>query len=174
MGDKFIETYTFEPKIEKHLEKYSSSTPTPTSASDVDYDNTQSGLPASNVQSAIDEVNGKVENLSSPVVPKGTLAFASLPSLASVEVGWMYNISDDFTTTSDFVISGISEKAGSNVYCVEVDVSGEPTKKWDVFAVAAPTVVDQHYNPSSANAQSGKAVAEAINANITNVLYQNF
>ena len=143
-------------------------------ANQIHYNNSNSGLASTNVQSAIDEVNGKIENLSSPVVPKGTLAFANLPSLASVEVGWMYNISDDFTTTSDFVISGISEKAGSNVYCIEVDVSGISTKKWDVFAVAAPAVVDQHYNPSSTNAQSGVAVSEAITANITNVLYQNF
>lgn len=80
----------------------------------------------------IKEVNTKVDNLPSPITPKGTVAFASLPTLSDVSVGWMYNISDDFTTDSDFVTPGIACAAGSNVYCL--DVSG--TKKWDVFAVA--------------------------------------
>ena len=97
------------------------------------------------------------------VIPKGTIAFANLPSLSSVEVGWMYNISDDFTTTSDFINSGISEKAGSNVYCANTGTSQSPVKKWDVFAVSSNVVVDQSYSSSSTNAQSGTAVAQAIN-----------
>ena len=80
----------------------------------------------------IKEVDAKVNNLPSPITPKGTVAFANLPALSGVSVGWMYNISDDFTTDSNFVTSGIACSAGSNVYCLEV--SG--TKKWDVFAVA--------------------------------------
>ena len=127
-------------------------------ASEISYDNTNSGLIATNTQGAIDELNTKVNNIPDAVVPKGTVAFANLPSLASVEVGWMYNISDDFTTTSDFVTLGVNEKAGSNVYCIEV--SG--TKKWDVFAVADSIAVDQTYNATSTNPQSGTAVAQAI------------
>ena len=101
-------------------------------ASGISYNNTTSGLTAENVQNAIDEVNVKVDNIPKAVVPKGTVAFANLPELTNVEVGWMYNINDDFTTTSNFITSGTSEKAGSNVYCIEV--SG--TKKWDVFAAS--------------------------------------
>ena len=152
--------------IKGHIYQYSSATTAwaditqAPNANEIDYDNTESGLSASNVQSAIDEVNEKVDTLPAPVIPKGTIAFASLPSLASVEVGWMYNISDDFTTTSDFVIPGISEQAGSNVYCID---TGSGVKKWDVFAAGGGTiVVDQTYDSTSTNAQSGTAVAEAI------------
>lgn len=146
------------------------------SASDVSYNNSSSGLSSGNVQGAIDEVNTKVDNIPQAVVPKGTIAFASLPSLASVEVGWMYNISDDFTTTSDFVISGISEKAGSNVYCID---TGSGVKKWDVFAAGGggSVVVDQNYDPTSTNPQSGTAVAQAIGSVVvpyTAVAYDDF
>lgn len=33
--------------------------------------------------------------------PRGTVAFADLPALADVSTGWMFNISDEFTTTDD-------------------------------------------------------------------------
>ena len=92
-----------------------------------------------------------------PLSVHGTIEFKNLPALKDVEPGWMYNISDDFKTTSDFVSVGAVEKAGSNVYCIEVD----GTKKWDVFAVF---VTDQIYDKSSTNAQSGTAVAQAAAA----------
>lgn len=72
----------------------------------------------------------------SSIVSKGTVSFTSLPSLNSVEVGWMYNISDAFTTTSDFVISDVFERAGSNVYCIN---AGSGVKKWDVFTAGNKT-----------------------------------
>ena len=97
------------------------------------------------------------------VIAKGTRAFSELPSLDEVEVGWMYNISDDFTTNENFVNAEIEEKLGSNVYCIEVEV-GEgddktTVKKWDVFTAY---ITDQSYDAESTNAQSGKAVAEAV------------
>ena len=95
-----------------------------------------------------------------PIVVRGTVAFADLPTLDKVEVGEMYNISDDFVTTDNFVNVGATEKAGSNVYCIEVtDDQGNKAKKWDVFAMF---VTDQQYNSESENAQSGVAVAQAI------------
>lgn len=103
-------------------------------ASGVTYDNTNSGLTADNVQSAIDELNSAVEQIPAGIVPKGTIAFASLPSLASVEVGWMYNISDDFTTTSDFITSGLAVKGNSCVYVVNVGTDNAPVLKWNIFA----------------------------------------
>ena len=60
------------------------------------------------------------------IIPKGTCTFATLPSLASSETGDMWNISDDFTTTSDFREgAGVPYGAGANVY-----KTGDG--KWDV------------------------------------------
>lgn len=129
---------------------------------------------ATNVSSRLSVLDTKIDSIPKAVVPKGTVAFASLPALSTVDVGWMYNISDDFTTTSDFVIPGISESAGSNVYCIEVDVSGTMTKKWDVFAAGGNVVVDQTYDATSTNPQSGTAVAQAIEQSITSVLNTSF
>jgi len=63
---------------------------------------------------------------------KGTVAFASLPTLGSSEEGNVYNISDAFTTTSDFVEgAGKSYPAGTNVVCINTTGT---TYKWDVLA----------------------------------------
>lgn len=68
------------------------------------------------------------ESFSGALRPMGTVTFANLPSVGSASAGDMYNISDEFVTTSDFVEgAGITEPAGSNVYKTE-------TGKWDVLA----------------------------------------
>ena len=125
-------------------------------ASSIPYQNATSCMTADDVQEAIDELKGSIDQIPRGIVPRGTIAFASLPSLASAEIGDMYNISDDFTTTSDFVVPGVNEKAGSNVYVADM---GSNVKKWDVFAVAPDVVVDQTYDPTSTNPQSGTAIA---------------
>lgn len=66
--------------------------------------------------------NGEGEGGESPIyVPKGSIAFASLPTtLNSTMLGWTYNISDAFTTDNRFVEgSGIDYPAGENVVVVE-------------------------------------------------------
>lgn len=62
------------------------------------------------------------------VLPKGTCAFANLPPLSDALVGDMWNISDEFTTTEDFVEgAGSVISKGSNVYITS-------DGKWDVMA----------------------------------------
>lgn len=103
---------------------------------DVSYNNTNSGLAATEVQSAIDELKTDIDNIPTPITPKGSIEFANLPSLASAGLGDMYNIEDAFTTTSDFVEgAGVDYGAGTNVYCIEVTGG---TKKWDVFGGEMP------------------------------------
>ena len=64
---------------------------------------------------------------------KGSSAFASLPTLTTATVGDVYNVSDAFNTTADFVEgAGQSYGAGTNIVCVDSDGAG--TKKWDVLA----------------------------------------
>ena len=64
---------------------------------------------------------------------KGSSVFASLPAVSAATVGDVYNVSDAFLTTADFVEgAGQSYGAGTNIVCVDSD--GEGTKKWDVLA----------------------------------------
>lgn len=64
--------------------------------------------------------------------PKGSTAFASLPTAAAGNKGWVYNVSDAFTTTAAFVEgAGHSYGAGTNVVCVD---AGSGSYKWDVLA----------------------------------------
>ncbi len=60
--------------------------------------------------------------------PKGSSA--TIPTLSSVEEGWVYDISAAFTTTADFVEgAGKTYPAGTNIVCIMVS----NTKKWDVL-----------------------------------------
>ena len=64
--------------------------------------------------------------------PKGSIAFASLPTAAAGNKGWVYNITDAFTTTAAFVEgAGHAYGAGTNVVCVD---AGSGSYKWDVLA----------------------------------------
>lgn len=81
---------------------------------------------SSDVQTAI---NAKI---SSTYKAKGSIAFASLPALSSSNEGNVYNITDAFTTTADFVEgAGKTHPAGTNV--VIINTTGS-TYKYDVLA----------------------------------------
>lgn len=68
------------------------------------------------------------ESFSGALRPMGTVTFANLPSISSATEGDMYNISDEFTTTSDFKEGeGNIIPAGSNVYKTS-------DEKWDILA----------------------------------------
>lgn len=85
-------------------------------------------LSETNSKKYYDQVKNISESLSGALRPMGTVLFSNLPSVSSAANGDMYNISDEFVTTSDFVEgAGITEPAGSNVY----KTSGG---KWDVLA----------------------------------------
>ncbi len=81
------------------------------------------------------EVDDKVSAaLTSAIVPKGTVAFASLPTPAKANLGYMYNVSDEFTTDARFV-EGAGKKyaAGANVYVVAVTSGSSTEYKFDAF-----------------------------------------
>jgi hypothetical protein len=68
------------------------------------------------------------EGLKGGLQPHGTVAFADLPALSDVNSGWMYNISDEFTTTDEFKEgAGNVIPTGANIYKTSDD-------KWDVLA----------------------------------------
>lgn len=81
---------------------------------------------ASDVSTAIDN------KISSTYKAKGSVAFANLPALTSANEGNVYNITDSFTTTSDFVEgAGNDYPAGTNV--VIINTTGT-TYKYDVLS----------------------------------------
>ena len=62
--------------------------------------------------------------------PQGSVTFANIPTTGLV-VGYVYNISDAFTTDSRFVEgAGKAYPAGTNIVCV----STSATAKWDVLS----------------------------------------
>lgn len=82
----------------------------------------------SDVETAIDSA------ISSVYKPQGSVAFASLPALSATIEGYVYNVTDSFTTTSDFVEgAGHVHPAGTNVVCIE---HGTGVYKWDCLTGA--------------------------------------
>ena len=92
------------------------------------------GISAETVVGALEELASSISSLPSAIVPKGTKAFSGLtPStdLAAANVGFMWNISDAFTTTADFVEgAGVSIPAGANVYVANPSTG---VYKYDIF-----------------------------------------
>jgi len=69
--------------------------------------------------------------------PKGNLAPSGLTAslLVAANEGFVYNISGDFTTTSDFIDgAGITSPAGSNVVIINNGTEQSPEYKFDVLA----------------------------------------
>lgn len=98
------------------------------SASNAKTSEGNSALSEQEAQKYAEQAKSISESLSGALKPKGTINFADLPSTADATSGDMYNISDQFTTTTDFKEgSGNIIPAGSNVY-LTVD------RMWDVLA----------------------------------------
>lgn len=96
---------------------------------------TNAATSEANAKKYYEQAKAISESFSGALRPMGTVTFANLPSVISASAGDMYNISDEFVTTSDFVEgSGITEPAGSNVYKTEAG-------KWDVLAGSPVTGV---------------------------------
>lgn len=111
------------------------------------------------------------EGLKGGLQPHGTVAFADLPALPDVNAGWMFNISDEFTTTDDFKEgSGNVIPAGANIYKTS-------DGKWDVLAgtpvtgVKGAKEVAYHRGNVSLSAADVGAVAEEGDASDTTVTF---
>lgn len=88
--------------------------------------------------------------------PQGSAAFASLPTLSAGIIGNVYNITDAFNTTADFVEgAGKAHTAGTNIVCINASGS----YKWDVLA---GTVDLSGYTPTSENTEISNTEVDAI------------
>ena len=78
------------------------------------------------------KINSKI---ASAYKPGGTKTLATLPALTADNLGFVYNMSADFTTTADFVEgAGKKFKAGVDVGIVNVGTDENPTYKYNVLA----------------------------------------
>ena len=82
-------------------------------------------------ESNIEELQNIVSNV---YTIKGSIAFENLPT--EINIGWVYNISDDFITTDNFIEgAGIQCKAGTNIVVVNIGTNEAPIKKWDILSL---------------------------------------
>lgn len=72
--------------------------------------------------------------MASALIYKGSVTFTNLPALEAQNVGWVYNVTDAFTTTANFTEgAGKYYTAGQNVAVAE---AGDGVYKYDVLAGA--------------------------------------
>lgn len=68
------------------------------------------------------------------LTPKGSVTFANLPALSAANVNTLYNVSDAFTTTADFVEgAGKDYPAGTNVAIINTGTDASPVYKYDAM-----------------------------------------
>ena len=112
---------------------------------------------------------GWVTTIGSIYKPAGSIAFASLPTLGVAYEGYVYNVTDSFTTTSDFVEgAGKSYAAGTNVVCVD---TGSSVYKWDVLGSFIDLSGYQPLLVSGTNIKTidGNSILGSGNINLRNI-----
>ena len=89
----------------------------------------------SNATELMTAIGQKLAALNGAYVVKGNSTFENLPStLTAAMNGYVYNVTNDFTTTNDFVEgAGKDYPAGTNVVIVNLGDSTTPNMKFDVI-----------------------------------------
>lgn len=73
------------------------------------------------IKTLMQEIGYKFKRLGSAYTPKGNITFANLPTPSANTAGFVYNVTDAFTTTQNFVEgAGNAYSAGTNVAIVDV------------------------------------------------------
>lgn len=127
MANRNISTKTTAERMAGLLNQfYARKTDLPTKLSDLTND---AGFISETV---IDEkIDAKV---SGALIPGGSIAFADLPALAKANCNKIFNITDAFTTTSDFVEGADKDyPAGTNVAIINVGTASSPSYKYDTY-----------------------------------------
>lgn len=106
-----------------------------TSANNASTSENNASASETNAKEYYEQTKSISESFAGTLRPKGTVTFANLPSVSLAETGDMYNVSDEFTTTTDFAEgAGNTIPLGSNVY-------KNSDGKWDVLAGSPVTGV---------------------------------
>lgn len=115
------------------------------------------GEDSDNAKYYFEQVKDVSEAIKGGLQPRGTVVFADLPQLADCVAGWMFNISDEFTTTADFKEgAGNTVPAGANIYKTSDD-------KWDVLA-GTPVTGIKGVNEDSFRRGNVELTAENVGA----------
>lgn len=142
-----------------------SETNSKTSETNAKTSETNSAKSESEAQKYAEQAKEISESLSGALRPLGTINFADLPSTADANSGDMYNITGQFTTTTDFKEgAGNIIPAGSNVY-LTID------RYWDVLAGTPVTGVkgakEAYYRRGNVNITPTNIGAVAEDGNIS-------
>lgn len=111
----------------------------------------------------IDSISQKLDDAIVGIfTPGGSLEFEDLPELSADVLGFVYEIMNDFTTTSDFVEGeGIDYPAGTKVAVVNRGTEQSPEYMFDVTTGAIE--VDSELSLTSKNPVQNKVITEALN-----------
>ena len=125
-ADKLTKLKHLKSLAEKIQTDYATKAELPTKVSDLTNDSDfQTGTEVSEAISAA---------VAGALIPSGSIAFASLPALQKSNCNKIYNITDSFTTTSDFVEGADkSYPAGTNVAIINVGTASSPSYKYDTY-----------------------------------------
>lgn len=94
------------------------------------------------VKTEIDNVVDMLADLNT-YTPAGSTSFENLPTAGAANLGYIYNITNSFTTTADFVEgTGKTYPAGTNVAIIK---DGE-AYKYDVFVGATEVATSEDVN----------------------------
>lgn len=85
---------------------------------------TRTGEDTNNAKYYAEIAQQAAQKLSGSLIPKGTILFEQLDDVQNPEMGWMFNIANDFTTDARFVTIGLVQSAGTNIYLTD-------SNKWD-------------------------------------------
>lgn len=112
----------------------------------------------------IDSISQKLDDAIVGIfTPGGSLEFEDLPELSENVLGFVYEVTNDFTTTSDFVEgAGKDYPAGTNVAVVNVGTVETPVYKFD--AKTSVIAVDDELSTTSENPVQNKVITAALNA----------
>lgn len=110
------------------------------------------------------DVTDGLNRLTSAIIPKGSLAFDNLPTPAAANLGFMYNVTNAFTTTDAFLEgAGKTLPAGTNVVVVD---AGNGAYKWDMFAGMVDTSAFVTAVTGEANVVNAKRTGSSVAVSI--------
>lgn len=124
-----------------------------------------------NAKSYMDAAKTAAASITGALKPKGTVTFANLPNISSVETGAMYNISTAFTSVEKLFKDGgkIQYPAGTNVYKTEDGMwdclGGELSDylmKADIDTAVEEAMPDYTTSSSLQELVSGESVKSAL------------
>lgn len=89
----------------------------------------------SNMTALMTAIGAKFSALAGAYILKGSVAFNELPAiLTEGMVGYVYDVTNEFTTDARFKVPGEKYPAGTNVAVAAVDASGTTVYKFDIMA----------------------------------------